>query len=214
MSQQKRWAQWLPALEHPPASKKPPPLSGDVIWGAATEDLWLVGLVKLANGSDLAGWTGLDGREVVEDTPRPANASSKSLRFDFCCTGGDCIPPKDPWLLCCTVGCGFGAEAYKERIDCFKSGLDGTFEFAGLDDELDGRFTEAAGGPPKKSSPNSESDALTGFGGAACFGGGRAPGVSVVLGRAGGFGTSPKRSTCGVGLGGGWTGWFDVDAAR
>ena len=36
-----------------PASKKPPPLKGDVTLGAAIDDRWLLEEVTLANGSDL-----------------------------------------------------------------------------------------------------------------------------------------------------------------
>lgn len=63
----------------------------------------------------------------------------------------------------------------------------------------------ADGGPPNKSRPSSESPGRVGLGAAdALIGGGLVPGVSVVLGLAGGTGaTSPKRSTLVVARGGG-----------
>ena len=86
-------------------------------------------------------------------------------------------------------------------MDCLRSGLEGPVEPAGVDDTLDG-LTPEVDGPPKKSSPSSESAALDGLVGAVTLGGGgRAPGVSVVLGLAGGSGTSPKRSIGGAGFG-------------
>ena len=56
--------------------------------------------------------------------------------------------------------------------------------------DVDGKFEDLAAGTdgeaPKKSSPSKESAALACLGGAEDFdGGGRAPGVSVVLGLAG-----------------------------
>lgn len=87
-------------------------------------------------------------------------------------------------------------------------------EPAGVDEEVAGLPPEAEGGPPKKSRPSKESAAFDCLRGpVALGGGGRAPGVSVVLGLTGGSGTSPKRSTGGAAPGGG-TGWLDVDAAR
>ena len=136
---------------------------------------------------------------------RLLNASSKPLKLevDCCCTGGDCIPPNEGWRSCCGCcwGCGFGAEAYKDKMDCLRSGLEGPVEPTGVDDTLGG-LTPVVDEPPKKSSPSSESAALEGLGGAVALGGGgRAPGVSVVLGLAGGSGTSPKRSMGGAGFG-------------
>ena len=107
-----------------------------------------------------------------------------------------------------------GAAAYKERIDCLRSGLDGTAGPDGVEAELDGLPEVADGEPPKKSRPSNESAALTCLGGAGAFGGAARPGTSVVLGLAGGSGTSPKRSTEGAAFGAGATGWLDVDEAR
>ena len=192
-----------------PASKKPPPLKGggDVTWSAAVEDRWFAGLLKFAKGSDLCScWGfGLCGGDTGGLKLRLLNASSKSLKLevDCCCTGGDCIPPNEGWRSCCDCcwGCGFGAEAYNDKMDCLRSGLEGPVEPAGVDDTLGG-LIPAVDGPPKKSSPNSESAALEGLVGAVALGGGgRAPGVSVVLGLAGGSGTSPKRSMGGAGFG-------------
>ena len=82
----------------------------------------------------------------------------------------------------------------------------------GVEAELLGRPAEAVGGPPKKSNPSSESEALVCFGGGAFLGGGgREAGASVVLGLTGGCGMSPNKSTCVAGFGGG-TGWLLVEA--
>ena len=99
-----------------------------------------------------------------------------------------------------------GAAAYKERIDCLRSGRDGTTGPDGVEAELDGLPDVADGGPPKKSRPSNESAALACLGGAEAFGGAARPGTSVVLGLAGGSGTSPNRSTGGGAFGAGATG--------
>lgn len=79
-------------------------------------------------------------------------------------------------------------------MDCLRSGLEGTAAPTEVDDEP-GLPDELEGGPPKKSSPNSESAALPCLGGAVFFvGGALAPGESVVFGLAGGVGTSPNKS--------------------
>ena len=96
-----------------------------------------------------------------------------------------------------------GVEAYKERIDCLRSGLEGTAEPDGVDAELDGLPDIADGGPPKKSRPSNESAALACLGGAESLGGADRPGMSVVLGLAGGSGTSLNRSTGGAAFGAG-----------
>ncbi len=86
-----------------------------------------------------------------------------------------------------------------------RSGREGPEDVAGVDVALDGLPDGADDGPPKKSSPNNESAGFDCLGGAEFFGGGRPPVTSVVLGRAGGAGTSPNRSTVGAarGIGGG-----------
>lgn len=99
-----------------------------------------------------------------------------------------------------------GAEAYNERMDCLRSGLEGTAELDGVEAELDGLPEVADGGPPKKSRPSKESAAFTCLGGAEAFGGACRPGTSVVLGLAGGSGTSPNRSIGGAVFGAGTAG--------
>ena len=99
-----------------------------------------------------------------------------------------------------------GAAAYKERIDCLRSNLNWTAGPDGAEAELDGLPDVADGGPPKKSRPSNESAALACLGGAEAFGGAAGPGTSVVLGLAGGSGTSPNRSTGGAAFGAGGTG--------
>ncbi len=176
-----------------------------------------MGLLKLANRS-FFGWG--EGLEAGGDVGgglkfKVPNVSSNPPSEDCCWLGGDCKPPKDGCRPCDAGGGGFGAEAYNERMDCFKSGLEGTAGLAGLEDELEGLADEPDGGPPKKSRPSNESDALVGLGGAeALRGGGLAPVVSVVFGLTGGSGTSPKRSTWGVAFGGGGTRWLEVEEAR
>ena len=77
-----------------------------------------------------------------------------------------------------------------------RSGREGPVDPEGFEDGLP---IGADGGPPKKSRPNKESPGLVCFIETEDFGGGgRTPGVSVVLGLAGGVGastSSPNRST-------------------
>lgn len=77
-----------------------------------------------------------------------------------------------------------------------RSGLEGAIVPPGVDVALDGLAEDVEGGPPKKSKPRRESPCFCGFARAATIfgGGGRTLGVSVVLGRAGGVGTSPNKS--------------------
>ncbi len=96
-----------------------------------------------------------------------------------------------------------------------RSGREGPVDVAGVDVALEGRPEGADDGPPKKSSPNSESAGFDCFAGAVFFGGGRRPpATSVVLGLAGGAGTSPNRSTFGTALGIGGGGWLELDETR
>lgn len=88
-------------------------------------------------------------------------------------------------------------------MDCLRSGLEGTAGPEGVEAELDGLPDVADSGPPKKSRPSKESAALVCLGGAEAFGGAGRPGASVVLGLAGGSGTSPNRSTAGATFSGG-----------
>ena len=131
---------------------------------------------------------GVEVVEVREKLPRSANA--------FCCVGcawgaGDVVlvklrpaksskPPKEfdaaglvmPVLTdpraWCWVGCGFGADAYSDKMDCFRSGLDwpGTPEVGAA---LEERGGAAGASDAKKSSPSKESAGLCGF--ACCCGG-------------------------------------------
>ena len=91
-------------------------------------------------------------------------------------------------------------------MDCLRSGLEGTAEPDGVEAELDGLPEVADGGPPKKSRPSKESAALACLGAAKAFGGPSRPMTSVVLGLAGGAGTSPNRSTGGSAFGVGTAG--------
>lgn len=91
-------------------------------------------------------------------------------------------------------------------MDCLRSGLEGTADPDGVEAELDGLPDVADGGPPKKSRPSKESAALACLGGADAFGGAGRLAASVVLGLAGGSGTSPNRSTGGAAFGAGTAG--------
>jgi hypothetical protein len=86
---------------------------------------------------------------------------------------------------CC--GCG-GRAAYRDRMDCFKSGRDWA---PGVDAALDGRFGAGAGSP-KKSNPSSESAGFVCLGGAASAFCGTADGAEPVL--AGGESSPPNKS--------------------
>ena len=159
-----------------------------------------MGLEKEEKGSGFGCCWGCGGGGEVAVKLKPLKASFMSPKFDCCWAGGDCMPPKEFWDLVC--GLEGGAEAYKERIDCLRSGREGPVVVTGVDATLDGLPEEVGGGPPKKSSPNNESAGFDCLDGAAFLGGGgRPPATSVVLGLTGGAGTSPNRSTSGVALG-------------
>lgn len=70
------------------------------------------------------------------------------------------MPPNEAWRSCCGRGWGFGADAYKERMDCLRSGRDVAAEVEREDEMPEGAPEEAGGAPPKKSSPSSESAGL------------------------------------------------------
>lgn len=119
-----------------------------------------------------------------------------------CVTGGD-GPPK---AGCRLYGGGWdsalGADAYRERMDCLRSGLDGPVEPSGLELTLEGRAGPEDGALPKKSSPRSESPCFVCrvVVGIALLGCGGVLELSVVLGRTGGAGaSSPNISIVGAG---------------
>lgn len=91
---------------------------------------------------------------------KPPNASERSPKADALL---GCVPPSELCLSCCiwVAGCGFGAVAYKDNIDCLRSGLEIPVDLL-VDDALDG----LSGGAPKKSSPPNSCD------GCCCLGGG------------------------------------------
>lgn len=132
------------------------------------------------------------------------------------CVGDVCDarPPNDSWRACCWGwGCaaGLGVEAYSDKMDCLRSGLDGAAE-APAGPVLEGR----AGGaelPPRKSRPNSESPAFVCFGGAAsALGGGARAAGGPVLDRGGAGVASPKRSITGAGFACGGGGGLEAAA--
>lgn len=119
---------------------------------------------------------------------------------------------EDVRSCCAGAGCGFGAVAYKDKIDCFKSGLETPACVPEVGVALPGRLTGVDWELPKKSKPSNESAGFVCFA-AGCWtelgGGGRATAVGpVVLGRAGGLmaSSSPKKSMdgCGCRRAGGW----------
>lgn len=144
---------------------------------------------------------GGDFGAVVLGKLRLAKASVIPPNGSFWPAGGDAMPPNEGCRSCADWGggCGFGAAAYKDKIDCFRSGL----EDAGFEAALDGLPAFVDGGPPKKSNPSKDSPCLAGRcvagGGPALVG--LVSGISAVLGRIGGaMGVaSPKRSMLEVG---------------
>ena len=162
----------------------------------------------MANGSAFCCCGSGAGGDVGEEKLRPPKASPRPPKLGGCavggCIGGDCIPPKELWRSCCGCACCLGAEAYSDKMDCFRSGRDGPDEPSALPEALKGTSAGAEGGPPKKSKPNSESPCFAGaLVGTEAFGGAARDGGSVVLGLAGGVGISPRMSMFCGGLRGG-----------
>lgn len=125
------------------------------------------------------------------------------------------MPPKELWRSCCGWACDFGAEAYNESIDDLRSGRDIPDDAGAVAEALEGLSVGAEGGPPKKSRPSRESPCLAcGLSGAEAFGGAAREEGSVVLGLAGGVGTSPSMSMLAGGFFIGPGGWLDADDAR
>lgn len=148
--------------------------------------------------------------EVPEGNVNPLKASVRLFTFDC----PEAVVPKEDVRSCCAdVGCGFGAVAYRDRIDCFKSGLEAPACEPGVGAALPGRLAGVDWVLPKKSNPNNESAGFVCFAAAGCteLGGGRGRATvvgPVVLGRAGGLiaSSSPKKSMdgCGCRRAGGW----------
>lgn len=67
----------------------------------------------------------------------PPNASDWDLA---CCCGWVENDPNEVLRSCCGGDCGLGADAYKDRMDCLRSGLEGPVEPIWDDGVLDGRF--------------------------------------------------------------------------
>jgi hypothetical protein len=186
-------------------SKKFPPLrgGGEVTCGADGVDLGAnaVVLPRFENADCDCVDCGVGFEAVVLGKLRPAKASVMPPNGSFCPTGGDPMLPNDGCrpCVCCGGGCGLGAVAYRESMDCLRSGL----EDVGLEAALEGLPAFDDGGPPKKSSPSSDSPCL---GGRCTAAGGPTRvgfvfGMSAVLGLIGGaMGlSSPKRSMLAVG---------------
>lgn len=177
-------------------SNKLPPLAeavGEEILGAAGGDFLLVKSVKLAKGDGFsAGFGG--GGEVVDGKLNPLKASVNPPMFEEDGWGGagDAISPKEVLRSCC--GGAGGGFAYRDRIDCFRSGREIPAELPGVEAVLAGRLVVGGLVSPKKSSPSSESPGLFGFGAAGGWLGGATRVGSVVLGRTGGATSSPNKS--------------------
>jgi hypothetical protein len=111
------------------------------------------------------------------------------------------MAPNDGCRSCVGWGgaCGFGADAYNDSIDCFRSGL----EEVGLEAALDGLPVFVDGVPPKKSRPSKDSPCLADLCGAAAGPAlvGFVSGMSAVFGLIGGaMGlSSPNRSMLAAG---------------
>lgn len=194
----------------------PPVDAGELTLGATGGDFGPPNPVKPAKIS-------LDGDcdfccgcgDVTDGNVNPLKASVRLFTFDC----PEAVVPIDDVRSCCAgAGCGFGAVAYRDRIDCFKSGLETPAWAPDVGAVLPGRLTGVDWLLPKKSKPSNESAGFVCFAAAGCAelggGGGRATAVGpVVLGRAGGLiaSSSPKKSIDGCGcrrVGG----WLETDA--
>ena len=176
-------------------------------WGAEGFDF---GAVELPRPLPLeksmpVGYGGGDFMEPDDGKLRPLKASARPPKESCWLAGGDDRPPKEDRWLCegCTggeAGEGFGAEAYSESIDCFRSGLEVLLEPSGLEPALDGLSVDC--GLPKKSKPSNESPGRVGLataGAAVVLFTGFDLETSVVLGLAGTTGvSSPNRSMLGA----------------
>lgn len=184
-------------------ANKSPPAEGDLGGG----DVGLLKPVSPAKTSfDGGGFGAADVVVVVEEgfegKVNPLKASVRLLTLDW----PEVLAIEDDRSCCAGAACGFGAVAYRDNIDCFKSGRDIPPCEVDVGAALPGRLTGVDWLFPKKSNPSSESAGLVCFAAAGCAelggggGGGRATADGpVVLGRAGGLMVSspPMRSTTG-----------------
>jgi len=166
---------WLGAAGLESKKLPPPPniLDDDVAGG----DFVLEKLSRPENGEGLGAGAALNERLL--------NASFIPPKDDCCgdvCACGDDIPPNESPRACCSGwAAAAGFEAYSDKMDCLRSGLDGA---AAVGPVLDGRVGAADDPPPRKSSPSNESPALCCLGGAvSAFGGPLAATGGPVLGR-------------------------------
>lgn len=149
------------------------------------------------------------------DSPPKASLNPPKLDCWGDCCGGEARAPKEPCRACCwgAGAAAAGFDAYRDRMDCLRSGRDGA---AAAGPVLEGR-AGCAGVLPRKSKPNNESPAFACFGGAvSAFGGAALAAGGPVLGRGGAGVSSPKRSIAGWGGGGARAagGWLELLARR
>lgn len=186
------------------ANKSPPPVDpGEVDLGATGGDFELPKPPRPAKTSFESGDCSFGGGGEVwfEGKVNPLKASVRPFTLDWPAV----LPIEDVRSCCVGAGCGFGAVAYSERIDCFRSGRESPVCEVDVGAVLPGRLAGVDWLLPKKSKPSNESAGFVCFAAAAgCAelggGGGRATAVGpVVLGRAGGLiaSSSPKKSTDG-----------------
>ncbi|KAL7354300.1 hypothetical protein ACKS0A_10626 [Histoplasma ohiense] len=122
-------------------SKNPPPLSGgEEIFGAVFGDLGGLKDPRFENASNFSG----GGGDVVDGKLNPLKASVSSPNASdcdlACCCGWGENDPNEVLRSWWAGACGLGADAYKDRIDCLRSGLEGPVEPTLDDVVLDERF--------------------------------------------------------------------------
>jgi hypothetical protein len=100
---------------------------------------------------------------VVDGKLKPLNASVKAPRFDDWDCGDDILPNEDVRSCWAGAGCGFGAVAYRDKIDCLRSGLDIPVDPPVVGAALPERLAGVDWLLPKKSNPNNESAGLVCF---------------------------------------------------
>jgi hypothetical protein len=133
------------------AGAKKPPDAGLETCGAAAD--FFMPAVRLVNGDGLGGVSGAAGVVFCMLKLKPLKELLNSPNADDCCAID--IDPNPAIVGLCGLGCGFGCEAYSERIDLLRSGREEVIVPGSAVTE-EGRGDGDGAGPPKKSSPKSE----------------------------------------------------------